>query len=55
MKAQLQLGLLKLTDPRVVRLVLIGLMLVLALLASSSVVYADCCPGGAGGGGCDGG
>jgi hypothetical protein len=41
MKARIQLGLLKLTDPRVVRVLLVGLTLVLMLLAGGSLVYAD--------------
>ena len=49
MKAHIQFGLLKLTDPRVVRALLVGLTLALTLLAGSSVVYADF-PIGAGGG-----
>jgi hypothetical protein len=47
MKAHIQLGLLKLADPRIVRVLLVGLTLALALLAGSSVVYAI--PDGAGG------
>jgi len=54
MKAHIQLGLLKLADPRVVRALLIGLTLALALLAGGSVIYAGDCPAGAGGG-CGGG
>ena len=55
MKLYVQLGLLKLADPRVARLLLLGLILMLALLGGSSTVYADGCPGGAGGGSCGGG
>ena len=47
MKAQFQLSLLKLADPRIVRVLLVGLTLALTLLAGSSVVYAS--PDGAGG------
>jgi len=48
MKARIQLGLLKFSNPRTVRVLLVGLTLVL-MLAGSSVVYADS-PIGAGGG-----
>ena len=54
MKTRFQLGMLKLTDPRVLRVVLFGLMLALAALAHGSVAYANNCPGGSGGG-CSGG
>ena len=52
MKARIQLGLLKLADPRVVRCLLVSLTLALMLLAGTGVVYAN--PMG-GGGGSDGG
>jgi len=54
MKAHIQLGLLKLADPRVIRVLLIGLTLALALLAGGSVIYAGDCPA-SGTGGCGGG
>ena len=46
MKAQIELGLLRLADPRVVRTLLVGLTLALMLLAGTGVVYAA--PDGAG-------
>ena len=52
MKARIQFGLLKVTDPRVVRVVLIGLTLALTLLAHAGLVYAAPASGG---GGCGGG
>jgi hypothetical protein len=52
MKARIQFGLLKLADPRVVRVLLVGLTLALTLLASTGIVYAN--PDG-GGTGCGGG
>ena len=56
MKARVQLMLLRLGDPRLVRLVLIGLGLVLSLMlqgpGGAEPVFA--CPSGGGGGGCDG-
>ena len=57
MKARMQLALMKMDDPRVVRVVAIGLALVLALVAhtlpgGAEAVYA--CPA-TGGGGCTGG
>ncbi|MHB1318418.1 MAG: hypothetical protein ACYCYF_07365 [Anaerolineae bacterium] len=57
MKARMQLVLMKMDDPRVVRVVAIGLALALALVApalpgGAEVVYA--CPA-TGGGGCTGG
>lgn len=52
MKTRVQFGLLKLADPRVVRVLLVGLTLALTLLASTGIVYAN--PAG-GGGGSDGG
>lgn len=55
MKAQVQLGLLKLADPRMARIIVFVLMLALVMLGRGSVVYADNCPGGAGGGSCGGG
>jgi hypothetical protein len=54
MKARIQFGLWKLADPRVVRILLVGLTLALTLLAGSSVIYAGDCPAG-GGGACGGG
>jgi hypothetical protein len=54
MKARLQLAAIKLANPRVIRMVLLGLMLALAVLAPGSVAFADDCPGGSGGG-CSGG
>jgi hypothetical protein len=52
MKARIQIGLLKLVDPRVVRVLLVGLTLALMLLAHTGVVYAtpDGNSGGCGGG-----
>lgn len=57
MKARMQLALLQMEDPRIVRVVVIGLALVLAFVAQAvpggaEVVYA--CPS-TGGGGCTGG
>ena len=52
MKAHVQYGLLKLSDPRVVRILLVGLTVVLTLLAGTGIVYAE--PIG-GGGPCGGG
>jgi hypothetical protein len=49
MKARIQVGLVKLSDPRVARALLIGLMVALALLGTGSATFA-CTPGGAGGG-----
>ena len=54
MKARIQIGLLKLANPRVVRALLVGLTLALMLLANSSVIYGCVDPGGAGDG-CGGG
>ena len=53
MKARIQFGLLKLANPRVVRALLIGLTLALALLGHSSVIYGCYDPAGASG--CGGG
>jgi hypothetical protein len=47
MKARIQIGLLKLANPRVVRVLLVGLTLVLTLLAHSSVIYGCYTPDGA--------
>ena len=47
MKARIQFGLLKLADARVVRVLLIGLTLALALLGQSSVIYGCYAPEGA--------
>ena len=52
MKAHIQLNLLKLADPRVVRALLIGWTLALLLLSLTSVVYAQPCSGS---GSCGGG
>jgi hypothetical protein len=57
MKAQMQLALLKMDDPRIIRAVVIGLALVLTVVAQAvpggaEAVYA--CPA-SGGGGCVGG
>jgi hypothetical protein len=49
MKTRMQSGLVKLSDPRVVRAVVIGVVLVLALLGTGSATFA-CSPGGAAGG-----
>ena len=54
MKARIQIGLLKLANPRLVRALLIGLTLALTLLAHSSVIYGCYVPDGAEGG-CGGG
>jgi hypothetical protein len=51
MKARMQVALIKLADPRVVRVVMIGLVLALTLLGTST---AAAMPGGASGG-CSGG
>ena len=48
MKARIQLGLLKFADPRVVRVLLVGLTLALTLLAGTGVVYANPAAGGVG-------
>jgi hypothetical protein len=48
MKARMQVGLIKLSNPRVVRILLVGLALAMALLGPGAVAYAD--PGGCGGG-----
>jgi len=57
MKARMQLALMKMEDPRVARVVLIGVALILAFVAQAApggaeAVYA--CPS-TGGGGCTGG
>jgi hypothetical protein len=54
MKARIQFGLLKLANPRLVRVLLIGLTLALALLGHSSVIYGCYSPSGTDGG-CGGG
>jgi len=51
MKAHMQFGLLKFADPRVVRVLLIGLTLAMMLLAGTGVVYANPAGGGSGTGG----
>jgi hypothetical protein len=48
MKARIQVGLCKLADPRVARVLLVGLALTLMLLVPQSAIYA--CPGGSNGG-----
>lgn len=48
MKAHLQLSLLKLADPRLVRVLLVGLTMTLTLLAGTGVVYAIPAGGGDG-------
>jgi len=53
MKARIQVSLLKLQDPRVVRVLLVSLALALMLLAPHAAIYA-CSPSG-GNGGCGGG
>jgi hypothetical protein len=52
MKSHIQFGLLKVADPRMVRVLLVGLTLALTLLTPVGVVYAN--PAG-GSGGCGGG
>jgi hypothetical protein len=52
MKARIQFGLLKLADPRVVRVLLVGLTMALMLLAHTGIVYANPIDGD---GGCGGG
>ncbi len=54
MKTRIQLNLVKLSDPRVVRALLLGLALALMLLGHGSIAHADTCPGGDNGG-CGGG
>jgi hypothetical protein len=54
MKARIQIGLLKLANPRLVRVLLVGLTLALVLLGHSSVIYGCYDPAGAGEG-CGGG
>jgi len=51
MKAHIQFGLLKLADPRIIQSLLVGLMLALALLANTGVVYAEPIGGGGTSGG----
>ena len=51
MKTHIQIGLLKLADPRMVRALLLGLTLALTLLAGTGVVYAEPIGGGGGTGG----
>jgi hypothetical protein len=57
MNARLRLMMVQLSDPRLVRLFVVILMLVLSLVMQTfpgaEPVFA--CPSGAGGGGCDGG
>jgi hypothetical protein len=56
MNARMRLALLRLSDPRLVRLFVVILMLVLSLVMQqfpgAEPVFA--CPSGTGGGGCDG-
>jgi hypothetical protein len=47
MKGRMQVGLVKLSDPRVVRAIVIGVVLALAILGTGSATFA-CSPGGAG-------
>jgi hypothetical protein len=54
MKARLQLSLMRLANPRVIRLLVIGVLVALMLMASSSGVMAGTCPGGAASGGVSG-
>ena len=51
MKARIQFGLLKLADPRLVRVLLVGLTLASTLLAGTGIVYAEPMGGGGTGGG----
>jgi len=51
MKARIQLGLLMFANPRVVRILLVGLTLALMLLASGHVVYTEPACGNSGCGG----
>ncbi len=50
MKTRIQLTLLKLSDPRVIRALLLGLTLALLLLGQGSIAHATNCPGGSDGG-----
>jgi hypothetical protein len=52
MKARIQVGLVKLSNPRVIRIAMVGLALALALLGHPGVAFAE--PSG-GDGGCGGG
>jgi hypothetical protein len=52
MKARMQVALIKLSDPRAVRVVMIGLVLAMALLGTGTAAALS--PGGASGG-CSGG
>ncbi len=54
MKTRIQLTLIKLSDPRMIRALLLGLALALMLLGQGSIAYANSCPSGASGG-CSGG
>jgi hypothetical protein len=54
MKTRIQLNLIKLSDPRVIRVLLLGLMLAMLLLGHGSIAHADSCPAGSNGG-CSGG
>jgi hypothetical protein len=51
MKAQIQLGLLKLANPRLVRALLVGLTLALVLLGHTGIAYANPAAGGGTSGG----
>lgn len=57
MNARMQVAMMRLSDPRLMRLVVVILMLVLSLVmqASPGVEPVFACPMGTGGGGCDGG
>ena len=54
MKTRIRLNLIKLSDPRVIRALLLGLTLALLLLGHGSIAYANSCPAGSNGG-CGGG
>ncbi len=50
MKTRIQLTLIKLSDPRMIRALLLGLVLALMLLGQGSIAYANTCPSGDNGG-----
>jgi hypothetical protein len=52
MRTRIHVGLIRFCDPRLIRIVLAGLMLAVLLLGRSGVVYADPCDGSSG---CSGG
>ncbi len=54
MKTRIQLTLVKLSDPRVIRALLLGLALAMMLLGHGSIAHAETCPSGSSGG-CSGG